>query len=245
MQTPNDAVISLQAAAVTPQVQSLTLSSSSVAGGGPVTGTVVLSAAAPSAGAVVSLSSSSNTASVPAAVTVPAGSTSANFTITTVAASSTQSVTITASYGGVSQQASLSVTAVTAPSFQSLTFLGTFQPSGFPSSMIDFTLIPNAGNATYTATIDGVLTMLNGVAMNNGLTFSFNAGVQSPSYFPLTTVSILQVSSASMTFTLSPETTYTGFAGTVSGTLSVTGAPLAGGNAVTLSGAVSGNYFGQ
>jgi uncharacterized repeat protein (TIGR03803 family) len=52
-------------------------------GGSPVAGTVSLSWAAPAGGAVVSLSSNCNCASVPATVTVPAGTTRATFTITT------------------------------------------------------------------------------------------------------------------------------------------------------------------
>src|ERR1019366_8855806 len=114
VQTPSGVVISSQAAAITPQVQSLTLLSNTVTGGGQVTGPVTLSAAAPSGGAIVNLASNSSSVSVPATVTVPAGSTSANFTVNTVPVSSTQSVAITASYGGGSQQGSLSVTVAVA-----------------------------------------------------------------------------------------------------------------------------------
>lgn len=92
------------------QVQSLTLSPASVAGGGSVTGTVTLTAAAPTGGAVVALSSSSNAATVPATVTVPAGSTSAAFSFSTSSVSSNQTIAITATYGGGSAQATLTVT---------------------------------------------------------------------------------------------------------------------------------------
>ena len=101
--------ISVKATASTPQIQSLTLSPNSVASGGTVTGTVMLSPAAPSGGAVVALSSSSSGASAPASVTVPAGATSATFTVSAGTVSSNQTVTITASYGGRSAQASLTV----------------------------------------------------------------------------------------------------------------------------------------
>ena len=101
--------ISVKATASTPQIQSLTLSPNSVASGGTVTGTIVLSSAAPLGGAVVTFSSSSSGASVPALVTVPAGATSATFTVSAGAVSSNQTVTITASYGGSSAQASLAV----------------------------------------------------------------------------------------------------------------------------------------
>jgi uncharacterized protein (TIGR03437 family) len=101
--------ISVKATASMPQIQSLTLSPNSVASGGTVTGTVMLSPAAPSGGAVVALSSSSSGASAPASVTVPAGATSATFTVSAGTVSSNLTITITASYGGRSAQASLTV----------------------------------------------------------------------------------------------------------------------------------------
>lgn len=93
-----------------PLVQSLTLSPTSVAGGGTVQGTIVLSEPALAGGAVVALSSSSSAASVPATVTVPANATSATVTVSTTTASSNQTAIITAFYGGASAQASLSIT---------------------------------------------------------------------------------------------------------------------------------------
>src|SRR6267378_2728692 len=96
-----------------PQVSlsSLTLNPVSVTGGTFSTGTVTLSAPAPSSGAVVSLSSSNpSVATVPANVTVPAGATSATFPVTTSAVATSTLVTISASYGGgTSQTASLTV----------------------------------------------------------------------------------------------------------------------------------------
>ena len=109
VQTPSGVVISVQPAPVAPRIQSLTLSPNSVASGGTVTGIVALTAAAPSGDALVTLSSSSSAASVPATVTVPAGATSATFTVSAGTVSSNQPVTITASYGGSSAQASLTV----------------------------------------------------------------------------------------------------------------------------------------
>ena len=109
VRTPSGVVISLQPAAVPPRIQNLTLSPTSVASGGTVTGSVVLSAVAPSGGAVVALSSSSSTASVPATVTVPAGGTTATFIVSAGTVSANQTVTITASYGGTTAQAILTV----------------------------------------------------------------------------------------------------------------------------------------
>src|SRR5262245_16354736 len=91
-------------------VSSLTLNPTSVTGGAQSsTGTVTLSAAAPSGGAQVALSSSSSAASPPASVTIPAGASSANFTVSTQAVAVSTAATISASYGGTTRTASLTV----------------------------------------------------------------------------------------------------------------------------------------
>jgi hypothetical protein len=92
-----------------PALASVTMNPSSVTGGGNSTGTIALSAAAPAGGAVVSLSSSSTAASVPAGVTVPAGATSATFTATTSSVAMSTPVTISASYAGVTRTSGLTV----------------------------------------------------------------------------------------------------------------------------------------
>ena len=98
-------------AAVTTALSSVTFSSTSVIGGVTVTGTVQLTAAAPTEGVTVALSSSNAVAMVPANVIVPAGSTSQTFSITTVNAQppATITATITATYLGVNQNAALTV----------------------------------------------------------------------------------------------------------------------------------------
>jgi len=105
-----------------PSLSSLSLNPTSVVGGNSSTGTVTLTAPAPSGGFVVNLSSSNtNVATVPSTVTVPAGATSANFTVSTQAVSSATSVTITASAGGVSRTATLTVNPAPSVTLQSLT----------------------------------------------------------------------------------------------------------------------------
>jgi hypothetical protein len=95
------ALVTLAPCASAQSASGVSVSPKYVAGGTNSTGTVTLSAAAPTGGASVTLTSSNpSTASVPATVTVPAGQTSANFTITTTAPTSQQVSTITASYGG-------------------------------------------------------------------------------------------------------------------------------------------------
>ncbi len=88
----------------------LTLSPSSLVGGGSSQATVTLNGLAPAAGAVVTLSSgNASVATVPSTVTVPAGSNSAVFTVTTNPVTVLSTLTISASYGGVTKTAILSV----------------------------------------------------------------------------------------------------------------------------------------
>jgi hypothetical protein len=94
---------------VTPLLASLSLSPSSVAGGTPSTGTVYLNGSAPSGGAVVTLSSNSSSAAVPAPVTVAAGTSSQTFSITTSAVTTVTSASIGASNGGATVSQTLTV----------------------------------------------------------------------------------------------------------------------------------------
>ena len=92
----------------------------SVNGGTSSTGTVTLSGAAPSGGAVVTLSSSGSAATVPANVTVAAGATTATFTVTTSAVTAATPVTISASYGGTTKTTLLTVNPATAAALSSV-----------------------------------------------------------------------------------------------------------------------------
>ena len=98
-----------QAAQTAPALSAVSVSPSSVVGGNPSTGTVTLTAAAPSGGLAVALSSNNAAASVPASVSVPAGATSATFTVTTSAATTSTPVTISASASGVVRTTTLTV----------------------------------------------------------------------------------------------------------------------------------------
>src|SRR5712692_1623953 len=91
-------------------VSSVVLNPTTVIGGSTSQGTVTLNAAAPSGGAVVTLTSSNTAAAtVPASITIAAGSTSGTFTATTAGVSAATNVTITASYAGTTQTATLTV----------------------------------------------------------------------------------------------------------------------------------------
>ena len=237
--------ISVQNPIVAAQIQNVTLSPASIAGGGSVQGTVTLSQPAPQGGAVISLSSSSGAATVPATVTVPAGSMSATFTVSTSTVASSQNVTITASYGGGSAQTTLALTPGNAtPPFASLMCGCTFQPAGYPASQLNLQAQPNSGNVTFTATISG-LPFVNGTQSGETFTFTTIGPGPAPGVPPsfgsggLT----LTVTSASFTFTIAPLAGSKSV-GSLNGTLSVTGTPLlTGGAPVTLSGALTGNYL--
>lgn len=93
---------------------SLTLSATSVVGGNSIQGTVRLSSTAPSA-TVVTLTSSSAAATVPASVTVAAGAASANFSVNTTTVTTATSATISGAFNGVTRSATLTINPVTAP----------------------------------------------------------------------------------------------------------------------------------
>src|SRR5215472_4993303 len=100
---------SVQNGAPAATIQSLALAASTVPAGGTVAGTMTLSQAAPAGGAVLTLSSNSPSATVPAIVTVAAGATSATFTIYAPETAVPGTVTITATYQGSSAAATLTV----------------------------------------------------------------------------------------------------------------------------------------
>ena len=103
------ASVTVTPAAQSPSLSAISVNPASVSGGTSSTGTVTLSAAAPSGGAAVSLSENSSATSVPASVTVPAGSTSASFTIATTTVSASTAATISAAFNGVTRTATLTV----------------------------------------------------------------------------------------------------------------------------------------
>ena len=87
-------------------VSSMSLDPTAVTAGTSSTGTVTLSGAAPTGGAVVSLSSdNSAVATTPASVTIAAGATTVTFTVSTSAVGTTSAATITATYNGIASAA--------------------------------------------------------------------------------------------------------------------------------------------
>ncbi len=97
-----------QAAPAGPTLGTLSLSPSTVTGGGNSQGTVTLSAPAQAA-TVVNLSSGSALATVPASVTVAAGASSATFNVATASVASPATVSISAALNGATRSATLNI----------------------------------------------------------------------------------------------------------------------------------------
>jgi hypothetical protein len=126
-----------QAAPPPATLSSFETNPSTVVGGNPSSGTVVLSVGAPEGGALITLSSSNPAvASVPANVLAPSNSFTGTFAFTTAPVAVTTTVTITAAYNGATRTASVTVTPAVAeplPGVQSLTLAPTSVAGGSTS----------------------------------------------------------------------------------------------------------------
>jgi len=133
-------------------VSTIAASPNSVVGGNASTGTVTLTAAAPSGGALVSLSTASSQVAIPTSVTVAAASVSADFAIATSAVSSTTTATLHASYNGVGKSTVLTLNPVPPPvpaALASLTLNPASVAGGSPSTgTVTLTAAAPAGGAT-------------------------------------------------------------------------------------------------
>lgn len=92
-----------------PTLSGVSVENATVGSGGATHGTVQLSGRAPKGGLVVTLSSNSSAATVPATVTVNEGEDQASFKISAGSVATATPVTITATAGAVSETASLTV----------------------------------------------------------------------------------------------------------------------------------------
>lgn len=110
--TNGTSVVSLSGTGTLPQLSLLSCSSGVITGAGTDTCTVSLTAAAPTGGLAVNLSSSSSNLTVPSTVTIPAGAASVAFTATASSVSASQTVTITGSVGSMFTSYSLQLNAI-------------------------------------------------------------------------------------------------------------------------------------
>ena len=99
-----------RAVATAPALAAVAVEPVSVTGGNPAQGTATLNAAAPSGGALVTLSSSNPGAvMLPPNVTIASGASSATFPVTTTQVTATTQVQVSGTYGGATRNATLTV----------------------------------------------------------------------------------------------------------------------------------------
>jgi hypothetical protein len=215
-------------------VAGVTLSPTAVTGGISSAGTVTLTQAAGTGGAVVSLSSSSGDASVPSTVTVAAGASSATFSIKTI---------------GVNSQSTATINAGTATGSKAVTL--TINPAALATLTINPTSIGGGGTATGTVTLSGPA---GSVATTVTLTSSDTAAATAPSSvyvpagktsgtFTITTSAVTSSTVVTITGTLSGQSqsaTLT-VAPAALALVSLSPATLAGGNSSTGVVSLSGN----
>jgi hypothetical protein len=115
-----------------PSVASVGANPYQVVGGNSSVGTVTLTSAAPSGGALVSLSSANGAVSVPGSVSVGTGASSATFGITTSVVSTPTLTTISATYGGATKSTTFTVNPASAPALAALTLNRTTVVGGNP-----------------------------------------------------------------------------------------------------------------
>ena len=167
-----------------PSLNLLIVNPATVSGGLSATGTVGLTAAAPSGGSVVSLSSANPAATVATSVTVPPAATSANFTVSTTSVTSTTAGNISATYGGVTRSASLTITAPAPAVLSSLTLNPSTVSGGSPSiGTVNLTIAAPAGGVVV------ALVSSNGTRATVPPTVLIPAGTSSATFNIVTTAS--------------------------------------------------------
>jgi len=213
-------------------IASLTLSPSTVTGGNKTQATVTLTQPAPAGGDLVTLQSSSSSATVPASITIPQGSTTGQFDVSTTQVAAVSTATITATSGSSSQTATLTmnppslvsgltvsptsviggksatgtVTLVApAPASGAIVTLS----SNSASAIVPQTVTVGAGNSTATFVVNtlgvGSTTTATLAAAINGSTKSANLTVQPPALasFYLDVTTVVGSASAGATVVLS------------------------------------------
>jgi len=185
-------------------LSSVSLNPTSVIGGNSSTGTVTLSAPAPTGGAVVTLVSSNTGVAqvmVPS-VTVPAAATSATFSVTTSTVTSSTQVTISGTYpAGTTRTAALTVTP--AVTLSSVSLNPTSVTGGNPSTgTVTLTGAAPAGGVSVS------LTSSNTAAASVQASVTVSAGSTSAT-FTITTLGVASTTTSVVTATLGTSTNAT------------------------------------
>jgi hypothetical protein len=183
-----------QSAPAAPALATLSVSPTRVVGGSGATGTVALTAAAPSGGALVALASSSGVAGVPASVTVAAGATSTNFPVATASVASATAVTLSASYAGLTRSATLTVDPPPPPASLSALALSPASVTGGSSSTGTVTLTSAAPSGGLLVALASSNTAVAGVP--SSVTVASGA---SSATFTVSTVSVSTATSVAIT----------------------------------------------
>lgn len=198
---------------ILPTLSAMSCASNSLTGSATDACTVTLSAAAPTGGQSVNLSSSNAAVSVPAAVVIPAGSTSGGFTATATSVSTAQTVTLTAATANTTQTFALQLGA-SVPTLSISTSSLSFGNVAVNSTSTQSLVLTSTGTTYVT---------VNGAAINGS---GFTA---SGANFPLT---LSPGQTATLTVQFNPPTT-----GAASGTLTLNSNSSTGpSTAVSLSG---------
>ena len=228
-------------------VSSLACSPATINTPGSSSCTVTISAAAPTGGTAVALSSNSSSLAVPASVTVASGATSAAFTATASAVSSNQTAVVTASLNSTSATASIAL--VDPVLVSSLACSPTTLASGAGSSctVTLSSAAPSGGTTVALSSNNGLLTVPASVAVaasSKTGTFTATAGTISSNQSATVTAS-LNSSSATATISLTaPVMTVSSVScnpnsvacgSSTSCTLTLSGSAPSGGTTVTLS----------
>ena len=221
----------VQSTPAAPTLSSLSISPTSVTGGSAnATGTAALTAAAPSGGAAVTLTSSNTTAAtVPASVTIPAGSTSATFTITSRTVTTSTSVTVSGVYAGVTRTGTLTVNTQTAPPPTPTLSSLSISPTGVTGG---------SANATGTAT-------LSAAAPSGGAVVTLSSSNTTAATVPASITIAAGATSGTFTVTsravtASASVTISGASGGVTRTGTLTVNPAASGGTATLTVSATG-----
>ena len=144
-------------------LQGVTLNPTSVTGGTTSQGTVTLTAAAPTGGTVITLTSSNTgVAVVPDSVSVADGGTSATFAVTTSAVSASTPVTITAAHNGVTRTAGLTVNPQAQTATLTVTAAGRSGENVLSNPAGINVAVGGAGSATFASGTQITLSVTNG-----------------------------------------------------------------------------------